>query len=199
MTNTTIFSQLSSRYEEGRVPWDDPLPPPEVIETTAKLPPGRVLDLGCGYGRASIYLARHHWRVDGVDFIDRAIAEASSRAESAGVSAAVHFHIGQVTDLGFLSGPYDLALDVGCMHSLDDDGLRRYRDSLLRLLRPDGLYLLFAHLRDDTAEVPGRGVYEQTIYTIFGPQFTLETVRHGRTQVEDKPAWASAWFWFRRN
>lgn len=199
MTNETIFNQLSVRYEEGRVPWDDPLPPPEVIETAARLPPGRALDLGCGYGRAAIYLAKRHWQVDGVDFIERAVIEATRRAATAGVAAAAHFHAGLVTDLSFLSGPYDFALDVGCMHSLDDDGLHRYRDGLLRLLRPGGLYLLFAHLRDDTADVPGRGVYEQTIHTLFGSRFTLETVRHGTTQVEDRPPWASAWFWFRRN
>lgn len=199
MTANPMFDQLLSRYEEGRVPWDDPLPPPEVIETAVKLPPGRALDLGCGYGRASIYLAQRQWQVDGVDFIDRAIAEATHRAQLAGVATMVNFHLGQVTDLHFLSGPYDLALDVGCMHSLDDDGLRRYRDSLLRLLRPGALYLLFAHLRDDDAEVPGRGVYEQTIHALFGSQFTLETARHGMTQVEDKPPWASAWFWFIRN
>lgn len=199
MTNPTIFSQLSSRYAEGRVPWDDPLPPPEVIEMAAKLRPGRALDLGCGYGRASIYLAQRHWQVDGVDFIAKAIAEANRRAASAGVAETAQFHLGQVTDLSFLTNSYDFALDVGCMHSLDDDGLSRYRDGLLRLLRPGGLYLLFAHLRDDTAEVPGRGVYEQTIHAYFGSHFTLETVRRGLTQVEDKPAWASAWFWFRRN
>jgi cyclopropane fatty-acyl-phospholipid synthase-like methyltransferase len=199
MTEPTVFSQLSSRYAEGRVPWDDPLPPPEVIEMAAKLPPGRALDLGCGYGRASIYLAHHHWQVDGVDFVEKAVAEATRRAAAAGVAASVQFHLGQVTDLHFLTGLYDFALDVGCMHSLDNEGLRCYRDGLFRLLRPGGLYLLFAHLRDDTAEVPGRGVYEQTIHTLFGPHFTLETVRHGMTQVEDKPAWASAWFWFRRN
>lgn len=199
MITGNIYNQLAARYEEGRVPWDDPLPPPEVIEIAAKLPPGRALDLGCGYGRATLYLAQRQWRVDGVDFIPQAVTEAARRATAVGVADLAHFHLGQVTDLHFLAGPYDFALDVGCMHSLDEADLRLYRDGLLRLLRPNARYLLFAHLRDDAAEVPGRGVYEQTIHTLFGGQFTLETVRHGMTQVEEKPAWASAWFWFRRN
>jgi SAM-dependent methyltransferase len=199
MISDTTFNRLSARYEEGRVPWDDPLPPPEVIETVRRMPAGRALDLGCGYGRAALYLAQHGWQVDGVDFIPQAIAEAARRGQSVGLSHLAKFHVAQVTDLHFLSGPYNFALDVGCMHSLDDKELRRYRDELIRLLPPGGLYLLFAHLRDDTAEVPGRGIYEQTIHTLFGPQFTLQTVRHGMTQVEDKPAWASAWFCFRRN
>ena len=42
----------------------------------------RILDLGCGPGRASIYLARLGWQVDGVDFVPQAIATARQRARS---------------------------------------------------------------------------------------------------------------------
>ncbi|MBK6327652.1 MAG: class I SAM-dependent methyltransferase [Chloroflexi bacterium] len=194
-----LFDRLQSRYEEGRVPWDDEMPPPEVVQIAASLPPGRALDLGCGYGRSSIYLARRNWVVDGVDFIPLAIAGALARAEMAGVAEKANFHLGRVTHLPFLSGPYDFALDVGCMHALDDAGLRQYRDEVYRLLRSGGLYLLFAHLRSDEAEVPGRGVYEATLHSLFGSHFTLEKVVHGTTQVENRPPFASAWFWFRRN
>ncbi len=199
MSEQETYDRLLERYENGRVPWDDELPPPEIMALTDKLSPGRALDLGCGYGRSSIYLARHGWQVVGVDFISLAVADAISRAERAGVSDNVNFHLGRVTDLHFLQPPFDLALDVGCMHALNDKDLIRYRDGLLRLLRPGGLYVLFAHLRDEAADVPGRGVYEESIHELFSRQFTLENVRHGMTQVEDKPPWASAWFWFRRN
>ena len=39
-----------------------------MIAAASSLPPGRALDLGCGYGRTAILLAQHGWRVDGVDF-----------------------------------------------------------------------------------------------------------------------------------
>jgi SAM-dependent methyltransferase len=199
MTTGDVYERLSARYAEGRVPWDDPLPPPEVISLAEQAAPGRALDLGCGYGRSSIYLAQRGWQVDGVDFIEQAITEATARAEQMGVTAVAHFHLGRVTHLPFLAGPYDLALDIGCMHNLDDDDLRRYRDEVERLLRPGGLYLLFAHIRDDEVEVPGRGVEEEAVYTLFGHRFTLEKIVRGMTQVENRPPWASAWFWFRRN
>ncbi|MBK8985992.1 MAG: class I SAM-dependent methyltransferase [Chloroflexi bacterium] len=199
MAEDEVYNRLAERYAEGRVPWDDELPPPEVIEMADTLPPGRALDLGCGYGRSSIYLARRGWTVDGVDFIPLAVARALARAEQSSVADRAQFHLGKVTNLHFLSAPYDFALDVGCMHSLDEAGLRQYRDEVYRLLRPGGLYLLFAHIRSDSVEVPGRGVYEETVHHLFGDHFTLDKIVRGTTQVENRPPWASAWFWFRRN
>ncbi|MFO7682674.1 MAG: class I SAM-dependent methyltransferase [Chloroflexota bacterium] len=199
MGEQDVYQTLLQRYEAGQIPWDEELPPPEIIALAEKLSPGRALDLGCGYGRSAIYLARHGWQVDGVDFISLAIAGAFSRAEREGVADNVNFHLARVTNLDFLKGPYDLAVDVGCMHALENADLARYRDGVYRLLRPGGCYVLFAHMRNDSAEVPGRGVYEQRVYELFSTQFTLDNVRHGMTQVEDKPPWSSAWFWYRRN
>jgi SAM-dependent methyltransferase len=199
MSDQDVYNSLLERYQSGQVPWGDDMPPPEIVALAETLSPGRALDLGCGYGRSSIYLAQHGWQVDGVDFISLAIAKAISRAEQMGVSDKAEFHMGRVTDLSFLHDSYDLAIDVGCMHALDGTDLQRYRDGVYRLLKPGAKFVLFAHLRDDGSDVPGRGLYEETIYELFNSQFTLEDVRHGVTQVEDKPPWASAWFWYRRN
>jgi SAM-dependent methyltransferase len=194
--------RLRERYAAGETPWDHELPPPEVIATLPDLPAGRALDLGCGYGRAAVYMARHGWRVDGVDFIDLAIAGAQRRAEAAGVADRAQFHVGPVTDLSYLSGPYDMALDVGCMHNLDEAELRAYEAELARLLRPGGLYLLFAHLRGDPVEYDSDGrprwLVEETLHKIFQTNFNLDKAEYGQTQMPDQDPWPSAWFWFSR-
>jgi cyclopropane fatty-acyl-phospholipid synthase-like methyltransferase len=196
------YEQLRERYASGETPWDHKLPPPEIMATIEELPPGRALDLGCGYGRAAIYMARRQWQVDAVDFIDLAIEEAVRRAEQAGVAGRIQFHVSPVTDLHYLAGPYDFALDVGCMHNFDEAALRAYRDELDRLLRPGGMYLLFAHLRGEPVEYDSDGrprwLSEKQLYTLFAPEFLLERVVHGETTMPDRPPWPSAWFWFRR-
>ncbi|MBK7216324.1 MAG: methyltransferase domain-containing protein [Candidatus Promineofilum sp.] len=198
---TDTQRRFAERYEEGRVPWDDPTPPPEIVALADALPPGRALDVGCGYGRAVIYLAGRGWSAVGVDFVPQAIAEAQRRAAAAGVSERATFHAASATDLAFLAPPFDLVIDVGCMHSFTEEMLAAYRDEIVRLLPPGGQYVLFAHLRqasDPEREDGPRGIAEATIYELLREAFRLERVERGVTQVEDRPPWNSAWFWFRR-
>ena len=193
--------RFAERYTEGRVPWDDPTPPPEIVVLAEALPPGRALDVGCGFGRAVIYLAERGWSAVGVDFVPQAIAEARRRAAVAGVADRASFHVASATDLAFLEPPFDLIIDVGCMHSFTEEMLAAYRDEIARLLRPGGQYVLFAHLHDaaepERDDGP-RGIAEATIYDLLEKAFRLERAEHGVTQVEDRPPWRSGWFWFRK-
>lgn len=193
------YEKFLSRYESCAVPWDHELPPPELIALVATTPVGRALDLGCGYGRTVRYLAERGWVADGVDFVELAIEEARRRLGEAPFASRAHFYHGSVTELAFLQEPYDLVVDIGCMHSLTDDSLRAYAVEVSRLLKPGGAYLLFAHVNDgeENDEETPKGIAETKIQALFS-HFTLERVEYGETQVEDKPPWDSAWFWFRK-
>jgi cyclopropane fatty-acyl-phospholipid synthase-like methyltransferase len=192
------YERLRERYASGGLPWDEATPPPEVMALAATLPPGRALDLGCGYGRATIYLAQLGWAVDGVDFIEQAITVARQRARAAGVSP--RFHLAPVTDLSFLTPAYDLVLDVGCLHALAGAEMDAYLAGLRRLLATDGRYLLFARLRDDNPpdEEGPRGLVESALQERLAGLLRLESVAYGATAVADKAPWPSAWFLFRR-
>jgi len=193
------FTRMEQLYRGGgQAPWDRALPPPEVIALAAELPPGRALDLGCGYGRASIYLAQHDWMCDGVDFIPEAIAGARDRAAAAGVAERAAFHVLPVTDLAPLAPPYDLAVDVGCMHNLRGDDLRAYVAEVARLVGAGGLYALFAHGPSTNTDDQKNGVNEAAIRALFTPAFAVERVEHGTTETPNGNIRVSAWFWLRR-
>src|SRR5256885_14173336 len=96
-----------------RRPWDTGVSPPELERFVASHPAGRALDLGCGTGANVVYLARHGWEAKGVDFAGRAIAKARRRARDA--EGACTLIAGDVTRLS-VAGPFDLALDSGCLH-----------------------------------------------------------------------------------
>ena len=200
MCEENRLEDFKERYKSGTIPWDDDLPPPEVMALAEKLPAGRALDLGCGYGRSSIYLAANGWQVDGVDFVPLAVEIARERAEEAGAAGRIQFHAAPVSNLDFLRGPYDLALDIGCMHSMTGAELFAYRDELLRLLPEVGVYLLFAHLREkqESGEDERRWIEEASLFSLFSEGFVLDHAVYGTTQVGDKPPWRSAWFKFCR-
>ena len=200
MMEESRLERFIERYASGMIPWDDDLPPPELMALVEERAAGRALDLGCGYGRSTIYLAQHGWEVDGVDFVPQAVHEARERAAEAGVANRTRFHAAAVADLAFLDGSYDLALDIGCMHAMSEAELISYREGLLRLLSEGAICLLFAHLRDTVEEEEdgSRWIEEDRLLALFARGFILEYAEYGMTQVEDKPPWQSAWFTFRR-
>jgi len=91
-----------------------------------------------------------------------------------------------------VGGPFDLALDVGCLHSLRPDQLAAYAASLRSLVSPGGTYLLYSFLRPPAAQ-GSRWRTEATIRSLFEPTFELEHVEHGTYHEKQ-----SAWFTYRR-
>ena len=54
-----------------------------MIEGPAALKAGRALDIGCGTGTDTIYLARHGWEVTAVDMVPNALTAARQKARAA--------------------------------------------------------------------------------------------------------------------
>lgn len=60
-----------------------------LVRQVADLPPGTVLDLGCGEGGDAIWLAQRGWRVTAVDVSDVALRRGAAHAKEAGVADAI--------------------------------------------------------------------------------------------------------------
>jgi SAM-dependent methyltransferase len=180
------------RYRKGEIPWDTGIVPPEVVAwvTSGRIAEGWALDLGCGSGVSSRYLARHGFRVLGIDLALSALARA--RSASARDSLGADFCAGDVADLSFARVIASLALDVGCFHTLAPDRRQAYTDSLASHITSGGYYLLYA-FEDGSGrnDVPGIGPRE---IASLAPYFTLLWARHGLDQ--GRP---SAWYLFRRS
>jgi SAM-dependent methyltransferase len=181
------------QYILSRTPWDTQVTPPEVVELVEEgnIPTGRALDLGCGTGTNCIYLARHGWQVVGVDFSTLAIWRARRKARRAGVDCA--FYRADVTGLSFLEGAFDFALDIGCLHSVSAERWQRYAAEVARLVRPTGLYMLYAFVPRPDHSGP-RGISPEEVRGLFGRAFVVERQEGG----DDPTGPSSAWYWLRR-
>jgi len=64
-------------------------PNPILARVAEPLPGGRALDLGCGLGDDTLWLARQGWQVTAVDVSTTAVAQVAQRAAEAGVADRV--------------------------------------------------------------------------------------------------------------
>ena len=124
-----------------RPPWESGITPPELLEFLNTIPAGSAIDLGCGTGTNSITLSKMGWLVTGIDFVPCAIRKARKKSQLAGQN--LDFRIGDVTHLDGIVGPFDLALDLGCFHTLAGKEKSAYLHELKRLLRPGGTWFVY--------------------------------------------------------
>ncbi|NJC97170.1 MAG: hypothetical protein C3F07_17865 [Anaerolineales bacterium] len=172
-------------------PWDSGVSPPELLEFINNHPPGKAIDLGCGTGTNLITLARAGWQVTGVDFALPAIRMAKKKLKEAGIQAELH--VGNVTKIDHISGPFDLALDIGCFHSLDQEGKQDYLTQLDRFLAPNGSWLMYGFYAQGTPR-SGHGLAEADI-DLISARFALRSRQNGF----DKRERPSAWFLFQKS
>lgn len=137
-------------YLLGLKVWDRDVPASalvDLVEGPSKLPPGRALDLGCGTGTETIYLAKHGWDVTGVDMVPRALSIARGRASEAGVSPRfVEGDVTRLQDFGVGNG-YTLLVDFGCFHTLPLDVRDAYVASVSGAAAPGSMFLLYGFTR----------------------------------------------------
>jgi SAM-dependent methyltransferase len=162
-------------YRLGITPWEwQPLPPElaALVEGPGALPPSRALDLGCGTGKHAIYLARHGWKVTGVELVTGALAKARRRATGARVD--VQFTEGDVTRLNSLglSPGYRLFLDAGCFHGLTTPQREPYVRGVTSLRSLDAVLLLFAFGPAWRGLAP-RGASSDDVASVFQPWWRL--------------------------
>jgi SAM-dependent methyltransferase len=112
-----------------------------LVAEVSSLPPGRALDLACGEGQNSIWLATLGWTVTGVDFSSVAVEKARARALREGVEA--EFLCSDLLSFEPEAEAFDLVI-VFYIHA-SADSRRVILERAARALAPGGTFLLVGH------------------------------------------------------
>lgn len=116
---------------------------PLLVETAGPLPPGAALDLGCGAGGDTLWLAQRGWQVTAVDISRTAVGHLRARAHELGLGGRV---TAEQHDLArsFPDGSFDL-VSAQYLHTPFAFPRSRVLRGAARALRPGGLLLVVDH------------------------------------------------------
>ncbi|MBX3414714.1 MAG: methyltransferase domain-containing protein [Pirellulales bacterium] len=169
----TDHNDWNDRYREGFLPWDTGRPSSElqlVLERYG-IRPCRVLDVGCGTGTNSVWLAQQGFDITGIDVAPLAIEQAEKRAHESGVQ--VRFTVADVFDLPELGAPFEFFFDRGCYHAVRRNDPSKYAPSIAARLSLGARGLILTGNAREPHEPGPPVVSEEQLRTELGMAFDI--------------------------
>lgn len=170
-----VQAEWDARYADRDRLWSGQ-PNGALVAEVATLPPGRVLDVGCGEGADAIWLARQGWEVTGLEVSGVALARATGHAHDAGVTVT-WVHAG-LAEAALPPASFDLV-------SAQYPALRRTPDAdaeraLVGAVAPGGVLLVVHHagmeaqpVRDDGFD-PADYVWPSAVAALLDSDWVIE-------------------------
>ena len=179
-----IFDYIYQK--EHRAPWTFPEPSEQLVDILTGVRPCRVLDVGCGEGYISIYLASIGFDVTGIDISGKAIGLAKKHAKEAGVSCK--FLRLDWKDMKSL-GKFDLIIDWRFLHEIKGKERKEYAELVSRLLVDKGNYLSCAFAgrgkRKSPIGVELHMASDSSLEKLFKPRFIILHKDHFKLPQRD--------------
>lgn len=200
----SVFQRLykSARKPED-LPWHEAEPPALLVKAMDRRhAPGSALDIGCGSGTYSIYMAERGYRVTAIDFMPQAIAMLKTRIAGRDLAIeAIQADVGQWA----ADHPFDVVLDIGCLHAPGTIDIDAYKARLLNWLAPGGSFILVHFGRRgwwDWWPIGPQRVYADTLRRQFAPE--LELIEDASEERRGFPLFMGrsaliGRYWFRRD
>lgn len=101
----------------------------------------KILEIGCGNGVTSLWLAERGYQAYGIDIAPTAINWANELKNEKKLQA--DFRVGSVLDLSCYGKEFfDLVLDQFCLHCIIGDDRKILLEQVYNVLQPDGYFLV---------------------------------------------------------
>jgi 2-polyprenyl-3-methyl-5-hydroxy-6-metoxy-1,4-benzoquinol methylase len=178
---------------DGAPPWEIGRPQEDVVRLAERGGfKGSVLDVGCGSGEHSIYLAARGHDVLGIDRVPAAIEIARSKA--AARKSKAQFQVADALDLAALGRSFETVLDCGLFHVFSDEQRPKYVKGLAKVVKKRGsLHVLCFSDMEPPGEGPRR-VGERELIELFNMRgWLIEEMAEARFETTIHPAGARAW------
>ena len=159
MSDATFWDE---RYRSADAIWSGD-PNPQLVAEISALVPGTALDVGCGEGADTLWLAARGWHVTGIDISVVALERAHKAAVTAGVIERVVWQQADITTAPPPELTYDLvsAQFIHLAPALRDAAFR----GLAAAVKPGGTLLVVGHHPSDLETTVRRPRMPGVLYT----------------------------------
>jgi len=177
MSQYDKWEQVYRKRRGKSLPWELGKPRPalvDLIKSQRVIPEGKALDICCGLGTNTIYLAQAGFETTGTDISKSAVARARRKARNAGVE--IRFCVGTALDLPFENHEFDFVFDMGCFHHILPADRERFIRGIHRVLQGRGHYFMVCF--SDKNGPAWNHFSRQDIPSIFSPHFRIRSIDH---------------------
>jgi ubiquinone/menaquinone biosynthesis C-methylase UbiE len=131
-------------YEGGKLPhWAIEMSPSilakKLYDHLPRKSDNKILEIGVGNGRDSIYFAKMGNEVIGIDIAPGAIRLAKKNSEKEGLGQKIQFQEGNVEKLEFADESFDAVYSISVLHSTN---LNKSFKEIARVLKPGGKFMV---------------------------------------------------------
>ena len=150
MTDYTDRHGYNERYqkrkEQGCAGWADEKSYEKKRATIEKIlrthsfpANAKFLEIGCGNGNITLFMAEKRFEAYGIDIVPEAISWAEENKSS--LSANADFRVGNVVDLASYAGDFfDFIFDADCLHCIIGDDRAKCFANIYRVLKTGGIF-----------------------------------------------------------
>ena len=170
------WDEVYRNYPAETLPWELGKPRKTLIDLIKKriIQPGKALDLCCGVGTNTAYMAQKGFDVTAIDISKQALKLGKQGARKA--KADIKFVLASFVTLPFKDIAFDFVFDMGCFHHVEAEDRPEFIQCVRRILKPKSKYLLIC-FSDRNGPAWNHFTKEQ-IAEHFSEKFTPTSLHH---------------------
>ena len=175
-SNYREWDQIYRKYPPNSWGWELSRPRSILIESIerGRIRKGKALDLCCGAGTNTNYLAKKGFDVTGIDISTKAIEYA--KMKSANVEGRTSFVKESFINLSFQDDVFNFVFDMGCFHHVEIEDRDNFIKEIHRVMKERGVYLLTCFSYKNGSA--WNHFTEKQIISFFGEYFKIDEIRH---------------------
>lgn len=189
------WTEYWNNNDINNLPWEIHAPDKNLVEFYSTIDKKNIktaIDIGCGLGTNSLWIASQNVKVTAIDISERAIYNAKKNLNDKNFQ--IDFSVMDfLNHNNLLNNYYDFIFDRGCIHGMNKIDVEKFANEVSRIISPDGVWLSIIGSYDGEEVYcgPPRRTCSEMI-TSIEPYMKIISLHSSTMQIYDD-IWVDVW------